>query len=635
MSDNLEKGCHWTFMQWDGVTYYGPNDAITQSFNKNFYHSLVRESIQNSLDAKKDKSEPVKVTFAFEKLNNVNYPELFNLRTHIQACLDSHKEIQRAIDLYEPMLELLPQTTNTEIDIITVSDNGDGMKYDPNDPKNTFSAFTRSVGLSVNKTKGSGGSFGFGKAAYFQMSPFRSILVSTMTRDGNETFFEGVSRLCTHKLNGVEYSNVGYYNSTGRPSSGDDIPDQFRRREPGTSITLIGKLADSVSNAEMQEELVINTLRHFWLAIYEKKLEVTIGLVTIKSEDVERLLNKYFKSTEKDSPINLFKAYTHEDSKHIFKQAETLGQLQLHVHFDPSIKKDRVSFMREPLMLVKSENLATHMGISALFLCLDETGNSILANLEDASHTSWTTSDKSGKTLKEAKLALAEIREFISSSIDELVGNKGETEIIDIGIGFSQKNVESLTKSRSEHDSPFGTVPTGQQTDEGGSLNTQASDEKNSETKYNKGNVGKEAQGDPDGNGGSQDTGRGHSKKKSKKKGGKGTSGTTKKTGTPDIEDKGLKFSLYSPTTYRTPAYQKNGEWFHDIILHIEEDIDNAFIEIKVGTEDGADSVGIAHTDKGKIGEGKGIITFGHLDKGKQKFTIQFTDKQRHTIKLK
>jgi magnesium-transporting ATPase (P-type) len=44
------------------------------------------------------------------------------------------------------------------------------------------------------------------------------------------------------------------------------------------------------------------------------------------------------------------------------------------VHFDPSIKKDRVSFMREPMMHVKSENLATHMGISALFLCLDKTG---------------------------------------------------------------------------------------------------------------------------------------------------------------------------------------------------------------------------------------------------------------------
>jgi hypothetical protein len=305
------------------------------------------------------------------------------------------------------------------------------------------------------------------------------------------------------------------------------------------------------------------------------------------------------------------------------------------VHFDPSIKKDRVSFMREPMMHVKSENLATHMGISALFLCLDKTGNSILANLEDASHSSWTTSDKSGRTLMEAKLALSEIKEFIKSSIDELVGNNGETEIIDIGIGFSQKDVESLIKNKRDQNSPFGTVPTGDQVDEGGSLSSESSDENKVNNEKDKGNIGKGVQGNPDGKGNNQDTGHGHTIKKSKKKGGKGTAGTIRKRSTPEIEEKGRKFSLYSPATYRAPAYLKDGEWFHDIILHIDEDVDNAYIEIKVSTEDGTDAVGIASTDKGQKGEGTGIITFSHLDKGKHKITIQFTDKQKHTIKLK
>ena len=46
-----ENGCHWSFQEWNSqISYVGPNDAIIQSFNKDFYDSLVRESIQNSLD---------------------------------------------------------------------------------------------------------------------------------------------------------------------------------------------------------------------------------------------------------------------------------------------------------------------------------------------------------------------------------------------------------------------------------------------------------------------------------------------------------------------------------------------------------------------------------------------------------
>ena len=94
----------------------------------------------------------------------------------------------------------------------------------------------------------------------------------------------------------------------------------------------------------------------------------------------------------------------------------------------------------------------------------------------------------------------------------------------------------------------------------------------------------------------------------------------------------GGEFSFANVTFF---ALVENGEWFHDIILHVEEDMDNAFIEIKVGTEDGDDSLSIASTSLGKAVSGKGIIKFDHLSKGKIIIKVQFTDKQRHTIKLR
>ena len=56
--DDIEKGCKWSFQRWNrSMTYFGPNDAIIQSFNRDFYESLVRESIQNSLDAVLEKGK--------------------------------------------------------------------------------------------------------------------------------------------------------------------------------------------------------------------------------------------------------------------------------------------------------------------------------------------------------------------------------------------------------------------------------------------------------------------------------------------------------------------------------------------------------------------------------------------------
>ena len=89
--DDLEKGCKWSFQRWNrSMTYFGPNDAIIQSFNRDFYESLVRESIQNSLDAVLEKGKPVQVSYSFDIVNIDDFPELFKLKEHIQGCLDTH-----------------------------------------------------------------------------------------------------------------------------------------------------------------------------------------------------------------------------------------------------------------------------------------------------------------------------------------------------------------------------------------------------------------------------------------------------------------------------------------------------------------------------------------------------------------
>ncbi|MBK6506737.1 MAG: hypothetical protein IPG02_13970 [Ignavibacteria bacterium] len=51
-----------------------------------------------------------------------------------------------------------------------------------------FYAFLRAAGVSAKKLSGSGGSFGFGKGAYFALSPIKSLVVSTKDLSGNVYF---------------------------------------------------------------------------------------------------------------------------------------------------------------------------------------------------------------------------------------------------------------------------------------------------------------------------------------------------------------------------------------------------------------------------------------------------------------
>ena len=102
-----EKNCKWYFADQPNGQEVGPNNAMEQSFKSHPYASLVRESIQNSLDAVLDKSEPVVVKFTFMEMQGVDYPEFFELQHHIQGCLDwsrkqicVHKEIRDARTLH-------------------------------------------------------------------------------------------------------------------------------------------------------------------------------------------------------------------------------------------------------------------------------------------------------------------------------------------------------------------------------------------------------------------------------------------------------------------------------------------------------------------------------------------------------
>ena len=168
-----EQNCKWYFADQPlGGQDVGPNNAMAQNFKKHPYASLVRESIQNSLDAVADKSKPVRVVYSFKNMRWADYPEFYKIKDHIAGCLDYYINNQNAKDIYGEMLKRFDEINSLEDSLryIRISDfNTKGMKYDENKTDSPFYAFVRSAGVSAKETNSAGGSFGFGKAAYFQL----------------------------------------------------------------------------------------------------------------------------------------------------------------------------------------------------------------------------------------------------------------------------------------------------------------------------------------------------------------------------------------------------------------------------------------------------------------------------------
>ena len=400
-----ELDCKWHFASTAGGQDQGPNEAMSEWFKKDPFESLVRESIQNSLDAVQDKGQPVHVVFQWKRLIGSNHPGLFALLNHFQACIDFWDNTS-AREKFTPMINYINQNSAGGVYYLEVSDsNTSGMDYKPNDRSCPFYSFVRSAGNSSKAMTSAGGSYGFGKAAYFNMSRMRTVLVSTQTPEG-KNYFEGVSSICTHEIDGEKRSHVGYYdNNEGQPISDiERIPKRFRREEPGTSVCIVG-----VEQNEGYEDIVRAVLLHFWLSVLEGKLTVTVRRSTenqIFSDDNTLEINKdtldgFIETLFPDSqdkkrghanPRPYYEAVklANSDKRHIVKEDSLrhLGQVRFYIKIDKQAS-DRISYMRSPRMLVFNKPNTTGYGFYGVFICDDERGNEILRQTENPSHSEW------------------------------------------------------------------------------------------------------------------------------------------------------------------------------------------------------------------------------------------------------
>ncbi len=647
----MEKKCKWHFKP-EGGRDVGPNDPINENFKGRPYSSIVRESIQNSLDAVDDADNPVKVKFTFFHLKKADFPHLFDIESHIKQSAEYYSDNDNAKRLFGDMSSYL-ESASESLSCLKISDyNTVGMDYDASvrNTKSPFYAFLRAGGVSA-KSHGSGGSFGFGKGAYYTLSPIKTIIVSTKTN--LERFcFEGSTILTTHKSDSGEILTAyGYYdNNNGEPTCDEDsIPEIFKRDEIGTDVNVIG-LWDVKNHKDLMIKSVLN---NFWLAIYHGKLVVEIDGLVIHKENLENVISRNFSSdgsegalAEMDAwnPTSYLKAvkYANETDNFLcFKdELETLGSVELYVYLEKGLP-NRTAYFRKPKMVVFKKGTRKINGYAAVFICENDKGNEILRLMENPSHSVWEKENypqDKGNPAKTARDALREIENFINKNLESLAKTNPNKKINIWGLEEYLfipedllENDEKLEGAGNASSNVYGDRSGGISDIETGSTTTDKKCPIRIKPTINPKSPIKEEK-----------------KFEMEAEGEKiGTIYVPNPSPNPHPEpspkpiplqgkenDEGKSARIPIKIGLRVLAQSEGNQLYHILILISDRQIENAQLELFVGADDGGENgIDINFCDLGSpIGN---LINNVSLSRGSNKIKVRFSDNLRHSVKLK
>ncbi|MBU2527593.1 MAG: hypothetical protein KKC03_13430 [Bacteroidetes bacterium] len=273
---------HWEFNQTD------PSNVrveVTQrdQFNNDevgLAEALVREVIQNSLDAKLD-SGPVKVRFSIKTLSGADAAflatQLAPLTPHLAAC---------GVDC-SPL-------SKDAFRLLTVEDfNTTGLegRFDEIDAGN-FDIFWRAVGDSTKKGN-EGGRWGLGKLVYSSSSELKAFYGLTISKDNCRPSLMAQVVLRNHRIGDRFHPSHGFWFSERSESLGLQLPVQdeveiasfaqlagiIRTDQTGLSL-VVPFLVDAVD----EEAVISGVISNYYFPILAGKLEVEVGNLVINRE---------------------------------------------------------------------------------------------------------------------------------------------------------------------------------------------------------------------------------------------------------------------------------------------------------------------------------------------------------------
>ena len=256
--------------------------------NQPTVNALVRESIQNSLDARVDLKSPIKVRFFIgdgdSKLTSNQTIEWLSGKVwkHFTAKLNGLRDIPSKVP---PCSFLTYEDFNTT-----------GLTGDINQPSeieginNPFYYFFRAENQSGKafEKKATLGTHGLGKVSLLMSSQVKSLFALTSRDSDGKSYLAGISTLKCHKLDNQDFQPDGWFGVFG--VNPDDLPlpieetnnnDLFERFKTTFHLTRSSEVGTSMVIPMLHENITYdglktNIIEQYFAAIMDKSLIVEI-----------------------------------------------------------------------------------------------------------------------------------------------------------------------------------------------------------------------------------------------------------------------------------------------------------------------------------------------------------------------
>lgn len=388
--------------------------------------AVVREVIQNSLDARRSGVRAVEIEFDLDQIPLDALPGIDGLR---RAAANSLRAVGSETEGSKRIRAINERLAAPSISVLSISDYGTtGLEGAENDKEGGLSALTRSSGVS-SSGGGRGGSFGIGAAVGVMASGIGTVGYLTRRAESSETIYASWAQLTGHvddegrprRARGI-FTRADVADELSYPRFGEEGFGPFEPRgELGTSVLIFDYL-----NADADRRLTAirrAVVRNFLVAILEGDLVVSGrgvgGEWRLDQSTLDSVLQEDSELQEKIAPFR--RAMELEPITRILPR---IGEVELRIHElepgpDGSLPRTlSTMLMRRPRMLI---DIMKHRGLpkpyAAVFICRNDEGNELLRGLEGPSHDGWKSRGVRGDS------ALVDIvRSYIKEELRDALG---------------------------------------------------------------------------------------------------------------------------------------------------------------------------------------------------------------------
>ena len=422
---------------------------------------VLRENIQNSMDAKLSDKETVIVSIKCGEMNSKVVPGIDEIKERIHSLEEGNIYARETI---EHMKESIAKDIIKYISFEDSNTKGlSGAKYGRSDEnKGTWQAYAYKKGAhhieEDYELEGSrGGSHGVGKIASNSASDIHTMFFANCDEFGNQ-HIGGTIQLIEHKYKDKFYRATGDFTDVRIDDNGNEIyypfennfDEVFRKDTRGLKI-IIPFLREEFYDLK---SIVKSVCDNFFVAIIEGSLVVDINGININKDSIIEIVKNEDYYEEQDlSEIKKEFTPIYVDTKLKKEPIDVIipdkkgneYNFDLYIQYNKELKRGRTAIVRTIGMKIEDKKISSHVRdpYNAVLIPKGHKEDVFLKSLENESHTELSSEHiKNIEEKKNAKYFINKISAVIGEIIAEFIrqSNPSDGKIDTSDILYSVEN---------------------------------------------------------------------------------------------------------------------------------------------------------------------------------------------------